>query len=438
MYMNKYIQDARGFTLVEMAIVLIIVGSILGAVSQQLRQYYVNKDFYQTQESLQETFDGLNDYYGNFGGELYPCPADPTLGPADANYGVSVCESVVTMPTCPNNTENVLCLEGGRDANGDGVDPAGPLASNNDYVLIGALPFRSLGDNVLYADFTVADGFDAWGMQYTYAVTAALTNHLTESSSNPARARFGSITVVDEFDNSMTRPADSAHYIVVSHGPNMVGAYSRFGNQDPNCIVTSTTLPIAIGNLFGGTSGIEVDKENCDFNDVKFVDALQSYGDNDNYFDDLVIYQSNRNSTLWRMSAIDFSSNGQYYLYNTNTGNVGVDTDTPGQKLDVNGDIRADSSLIADDSGVLGTETVAQTEGFCSQMGDGCVRPEFIAAGLGKTCTGGQVAVAISGNDIVCVDLFPSGPGNELNITACPTGQFITGISNLGNRTCAP
>src|SRR4051812_25246614 len=103
---------------------------------------------------------------------------------------------------------------------GDGVDrtftTASAVGRNNEWVIIGALPFRSLGIHD-------SDALDGWGHMLQYAVTEQLTN--TASFDQNA----GAIDVVDENNVSRVVPAGSVQLVVYSTGPDGMGGISSDG-----------------------------------------------------------------------------------------------------------------------------------------------------------------------------------------------------------------
>ncbi len=187
--MNPITRALRGFTLIEMAIVLGIIALLLGGgltlLSAQIEQQK-NKD---TQRLLEEAKEALIGHAVRFG--RLPCPADPTIASGAAGAGV----------------------ERAPDATGcTGGAPA----------LQGAVPWATLGLPEL----------DAWGRRFTYRVSANFARSLTP----PAQAAF---TLADNGDmaiRSATAPAGAVlasqiPAVVVSHGPNGLRSYLPSGTQ---------------------------------------------------------------------------------------------------------------------------------------------------------------------------------------------------------------
>ena len=396
--------DVRGFTLIEMSIILIIIGLILASIFPQLKIYKNTQRYNVTRDNVVLADEAVREFYG-LNVRRYPCPADPTLAPDDVGYGQEQCR-LTTADPCPANIEcrNV----GSRDADGDGVD---------DFVMIGALPASFIEANILFSDFSAANGYDGFNTKLLYAVTESMTKA-------NANIQLGAINVRDEFNRDLTNPGSSAHYIIVSHGDNSKGGYNATGAQlVDDCRTNSLGVPTPPGPTIG-LANIEMEIENCDADDAIFVSALRSIAGNDSYFDDQVIFRASTVQTLWERSP---SSPGpptpETWLYNTNFGNVGVGVNTPGVKLEVASDMRVQAAVQAEN-------------GVCEQGGGECIDPAFIGGTLDPGCTNpSEVADGVSDNALICDAVTFTGFSGA-NFT-CPTpGEFVRAISNLGNVVC--
>ncbi len=406
----------HGFTLVELAIVMVIVGLIIVAAIPSVKYYRNTADFYETREKMNVVQEALREYFGRYG--RYPCPADEDLGPEDANYGLEQCPAV-----CPVAGPIVCTNLGGRDADNDSVA---------DNILIGAIPIRSLvypefPDIVpsLFTPVQEVHGYDNWFGKFTYAVSESMTD-VAFSPATPANVQSGAINVQDEFGQDILDPPGSAHYVIVSHGDNNRGAFTIEGGDVGDCDINAIMGSPQPANLdIIGTPGLAIELENCDRDDANFISALRSTANNDGYFDDQVYFNASNAFALWRQS--NFSPATETYLYNTNFGNVGIGTNIPNSKLDVNGNIRAETS-------------VASEVGYCDPTQDTkCLEPALLGGNTKPSCATkygpGFVAIGIENNELVCIELFPAGTPVSF---VCPTaGEFVTSFSNLGNVVCS-
>ncbi len=396
----------NGFSILEIAIVLVIAGLLLTMLLPTYKIYQNSKDYNKTIEHMEMVQETLREYYGLNG--HYPCPANPNSSTGSANYGREQCRSNITDP-CPAGLKCVT--SGSRDADGDG---------NPDPVVIGTLPFRTLADNASDINkFREFHGIDGYDMKITYAVSELMTNH-ANTVSNPINPQLGAVNVKDENNVDILAIPSSAHYVIVSHGQDRVGAYSRNGNSMGGCTILDihgNVAPVPLGNNIGA-SGVKVQLENCDENDAIFVNSLRYLADTDAYFDDIVFFNTNASSSLWRISNASTATNT--LIYNTNFGYVGVGVNNPVAKLDVDGDVKADESLVADN-------------GFCMLSDTDCLFPENLG-GTGMTpCPPGEAATGIEGNELVCAPLFTS----IIDFTCPNPGEFVTSFTNTGNVTCA-
>lgn len=330
-----------GFTILELSFVLMIFSMIVMAVMTGFGLYSKQQAMQKTENALDHGNTALLEYVATFG--AYPCPADPTLGPGDLNYGRE--QRVGGLAYTDPGYDEAACAAAssvlGKDVdNTPGGEP----------VLYGALPAVTIAERLLqtgylYADFSDADSADGWGRKLTYAVTASLTNRAIFNDHN------GAIGIIDEHNNSLVtereidsnnnHKADPAedlngngiidrgrypHFTLVSHGQNGRGAYMRNGELVEGC---PASLPIPNPPPPTVTAVNEI--KNCKIETGTFLSGLTNEAES-SYNDDIVRFSSYVNSALWRYT-------GQSKIENTNTGYVGVGTDEPEQALHVVGQI---------------------------------------------------------------------------------------------------
>lgn len=164
----------RGFTLIEMAIVLVIITILIGGLAVPLSAQIQARRIAETRTDMRAIQDAL-------------------LG-----YAMSRPLGIHYLP-CPDGGDG---YEGGRDGN------------NKCLRIRGGLPWRTLG----------VDEADAWGSRYTYAVS----NDFTENVSGFSSATAGNLDVHKSATCSGDGMTDVA-VVIVSHGPNGRGAQNKNG-----------------------------------------------------------------------------------------------------------------------------------------------------------------------------------------------------------------
>jgi prepilin-type N-terminal cleavage/methylation domain-containing protein len=173
----------QGFTLVEVAIVLIIVGLMMSAFLMPLAAQLEQRQRVQTQVTIAQVKEAL-------------------IGFALVN-GYLPCPDTQNVPTG---------IEGGRTAN---------ICTVSD----GVLPWQVLG----------VEGKDDWGRYIRYCVTPAFTNNNNLSHFN--LATVGSNRVNSDIGTLTT----TAVAVIVSHGPNGYGALTTVQNSPGNQMPAATS-----------------------------------------------------------------------------------------------------------------------------------------------------------------------------------------------------
>lgn len=188
-----------GFSLVEMAIVLVIIGLLLAGALMPLSAQMEQRRISETQKALDEINQALIGFAVAYG--RLPCPAPATTATGAAGAGL----------------EPTPILAGGC-ANAAGV-----------------LPWATLGVNET----------DTWGRRYTYRVTAEFARTASGQTTfaggcvpltNPLYAAFalcsqGDMTIKSTAAGSTV--SSNIPAVVISHGKNGNGAYTSQGTQLP-------------------------------------------------------------------------------------------------------------------------------------------------------------------------------------------------------------
>ena len=412
---DRRLQDIRGFSLLELTMVMMISGLLLAVGAKFLEVYTINQKHIVTTENIDVTQSALREFYGLTG--RYPCPADPTLQPNDANYGRQRCRTLVTNDCTTGVPANISCTRNGsRDADSDGAD---------DVIMIGVLPYKDIMETIEGTDYFKSNADAGGNMHFTYAVSEKMTRNIYNAA-NPASYYLGAIRIVDENQVDVLDPPGPAHYALVSHGENQEGGYAQSGTRISPCLTGLQTDPNLDAPPTPGlnAAGIAPEKENCDGNDAIFITSFRSIGISSDYYDDMIAYASMGLESHWEMSALS----NEDRIFNTNFGNVGVGEDDPNEKLHVASTIAAQRSVAGRRYCNDGPDNDADGDDEGAQN---CLNPNAIA-GTGSSCPNGQVAFGIENNRLLCRPLFLAIPAVN-----CPPGQFLVGVSNIGNVRCA-
>lgn len=294
-------RNIRGFSLIELSIVMIIIGLLVGSAFQALEIYQKRQKLATTQEKIGDIQKKLAEYIQDIPDDAavdktytlwnptnpsrfsdavhYPCPARPDLTPGAAGFGLE--ERVPGTDRC-----RVV----GGIIRVPGVDGRS--------VYIGAVPAVTLGLGGEY----VKDGYNS---KLTYAVSERISDGMALRTDPTFR---GSISVQD---GSGTPITTNAEFFMTSHGESKSGAYPFSGSARTGCIA--------------GT----MDFENCDDSNATFVSRSEISESSvaSQFYDDRSVFTlvSVEDSTSWW----DITPSNTANIYNLNTGSVVIGTDTP-------------------------------------------------------------------------------------------------------------
>ena len=358
---------------------MLIIGIFMASGLRALYIYNQHQAYKHDKRAMISITLALNGFLASNG--RYPCPARLDDDRSNASYGLET-DCTDTASVSIGQCQDGICVE-------ESLNPALPA---NTRVRRGAVPFRIL--NIVEED--AYDGFDS---KIEYAVTESLAQDGNFNS------REGGISVTDSNGFSVIQPEHTAHFVVLSHGENKLGAYSPLGSQDIAC------------------AGVGSDIENCntttDSNAV-YVSDLKSKTGAANNFDDTLTYRVTAEPPMWRKT----DTTGLHITDLTDAlGGVGArlepsdDTGAGGgPKLDVFGDLRARDDLLLDN--------------VCDENDSACFAPEIIGGdpppGQSLRCPTG-FATGISFNSMDCA--------NNLE-NSCPPGSYMRGIDADGRPVC--
>jgi len=181
--------STRGFTLVELAIVLVIVALLTGGLMMGItaqRNAAENSDAQRQLDNIREALLGYAMAKGNL-----PCPANPALTSSDFAVGTE------DRPTPP---------------------PSSPC--NRMY---GVIPWVTLG----------LPETDPWGRRFTYFASSSFSAPVLPGAlASFTLATLGNANIKDSASNS-ANIASNIPAVVVSHGSSGAGAWQPNGTQLP-------------------------------------------------------------------------------------------------------------------------------------------------------------------------------------------------------------
>lgn len=377
-----FLSSEKGFSLIELAIVMIIISLLTLPLLQRYKIYTEQEKIDNTTIALNNLNSALGEFYVEHG--YYPCPADRSIPLGEPHAGEAQCgDNSYAVPAVPDDPNKFAALGPNSCSSGKGICS---VTGNPGKVYTGGIPYVTL-------DIPYTQMIDGDKNPISYSVTAAFADHTQANDT----ARIGSVSMKTDTINPATgavstTPTDNIYYMLVSYGENGAGSFNLQGIQNPCPTGTLET-------------------ENCNL-DATFLDrgTIRSYADNADYYDDRISPVAYAPTSIW---ALSMDTPGA--IYNTNAGAIGIGTKTPDTavKLDVAGDVRAQQF---------------RGDHYCDQSGSNCFIPSSVAgdpvAGTGgKDCPAGEYLTTVSQNNWTCrkmaVGVIPQ---------TCGTNQYVSGI----------
>lgn len=394
-------QKSRGFTLIEMCAVIIIVGLFTASLASLYKLHVETKKREDTAISSRLAMDQIAAFRNIYG--RFPCPASPTAQRDDAPYGHENCSDFSAVPPGTCDAASGVCTEISPRTI-QYIDPVTDVETvGQPLIVVGTLPWRSL-------NLQEEDSYDGFGNRFTYAVT----QHLTDAEAFSVEQ--GGIEIRNENGLSVLVPPASAEFLVLSHGFNGSGAFSANGEQFP-CEENSA-----------------LERENCnqDIESVYVLSQMATTDRNLDQFDDTLAYFLDKEAPLWEYSDGDFRNINQKL-----DGGVGFSLGAD-DEVTQTGRLGGTSTLRVQDNGL--TEGVTEGELHINSICDentpeNCFSSALIAGDLnaetgGMQCPNGMFATGIANGELQC----------EREITIrCPdpSRPFMSGIAADGSPMCS-
>lgn len=195
----------RGFSLIELSLIILVLSFIAVGMLSGVKDHKVLKNDYETYKKIKKIKETIESYKNSAG--YFLCPADGTLQRTDPDFGIE-------MRISPDGDCDSVSNPGNSN-----------YTSSDGKVQIGILPVRSYGlsDDYLY---------DEWGNRITYAVTEKLVSSTTYAESS------GGIIIIKDYNNllppddpAQNRFSSEGSFLVISHGKDGIGAYNHDGTM---------------------------------------------------------------------------------------------------------------------------------------------------------------------------------------------------------------
>ncbi len=389
---------SAGYTLVELAVVVLVVGIVLAAFFSSYEIYLNNQKVIKTESNLSHLTGAIGNFRAQYG--RYPCPASLILPRNDPQYGrESLCTDDITVAvgTCDVGGGGTgYCVEqsaGTIDHDNDGATGMPPTPEINPRVRRGALPFRNLNLPEEYS-------YDGYGNRVTYVVTERL------AVADTFQVNHGGISIVDDTpgEQSLLEVADKGHFLIFSPGENNAGAYNNNG-----VLVQACPNP-----------ALSAEGENCNINatDAKYVQTAMRTTNDNTRFDDRLSFFSQVELSLWQRTPANRNHIEQRPDGFVDFGDFAVKA--ADDITEVLGDVKAEDKIHT-------TDGICDSTGTLSSAGK-CFGPSLIG-GTGMMCPNGEYMVGIK----------DAAPDCEPFVSAsCPEeGDFVTGVNDDGTLICS-
>ena len=395
----------KGFTLIEMAIVVMILGIALAAGAKIYDLHRKTIAIEDTQVAIADLNGAIGDFRSVFG--RYPCPASLTATRDDPTYGREQCEDLSDnsdfSDVAPGQCKNGICIEESvRDIPagyliGATLIPTTTATATTPRVRIGAIPFRDLNLDEINA-------YDGYGNRISYVVTEHLA--FSDSFQNDG----GGIEILGDSGATALAAGEegSAHFLIFSHGANGEGAYTMEGIQIP-CTTTSA------------------EGQNCENNDQEAIYnySMGNTAEGATQTDDVMAFFTQRDLPIWQKNEDNPND-----VYLKPKGNLGFgfnrDTDIP-EELTVQRTLRAEKDPVSNEGGRVDGNSLCTRNSTTPECFPTALIGGKLAEGGGMKCPDGQFMKGIANNQPICEV--------EVKLT-CPAGKYMTGVDYYGNIIC--
>jgi prepilin-type N-terminal cleavage/methylation domain-containing protein len=255
MYPSLNHSHRRGFTLLELAVVLVVVGLMTGFSLQAIQSTSSNQCYQKTKGQLLDIKNAMENFAGN--NNRYPKPAYIRYGSTNPEFGKEAQDPAATDPTVVAYATSV---------------PAASYMGSTGGVLTGMLPVVALGLGNAYAA-------DCWGSKFSYSVTNVLTS--SNATTGYASAATGAISLRSGTIASPTVESTVVAYAVISHGEDKYGAAAMTAADSSYTFCTASAATAVERDNCNGATNANIfigDYNNGDGAGLSYYDDLLVYG----------------------------------------------------------------------------------------------------------------------------------------------------------------
>jgi prepilin-type N-terminal cleavage/methylation domain-containing protein len=282
-------RGARGFTLIEMVVVIAVLGFLL-AIFVGITRTLVSQQRYQTTRSRLATLETAFIAYVSQSKRL-PCPANGTVTSSDASAGKEVVTGTGTARDCGTQANGVVPWRDlGLTASDieDGWGGRFTYRVGPDLVKDGTLDFTGCDPGGTAAISGAAGTYCAAGCTSTLSTCTSPANALGISGTKGLVVENAAGTIL--MDPRGTNPASTpsvttgAAYVVISHGPEGGGAYNGDGVLQSSSVSAGTMEAKNFANVAYTAPTLPVTSAPPSF----LVDDVLNGTTSTSHFDDIV------------------------------------------------------------------------------------------------------------------------------------------------------
>lgn len=380
-------RPARGYTLIETSIVLLILATVVISIGLAYKVYMRTEMDARQLRSGVELQAALSRFVYVKG--RLPCPADASLARTEAEYGKEVCTT--PLPAVGGGT---VPASGGCNQTIGGLCNTNQATTN---IRRGMVPFVTL-------EIPEEKAYDPYGMRLNYMVSMQQTKAEgapgTFYQKGNGTIGIRDIETVGGTEKSLIDPPNKADFIVFSAGPNRVGAFPRNGDTTGTpARMTAVPNPCTQGNTGGAGEFANCNNlteviysGNIGRSFVNYNPGGTLPWDTSAFLDDNITYFSMNDATYWRQSVTTPTN----MVLREAGGKVGVLNGTATETLDLGLSSGTPEAAIRSSGYVI-----TKNDQVCK--GVDCFKPKDLAgdpvAGTGGLkCPAGQIMRGIKGD----------------------------------------